>query len=292
MRNLRLAMAQINSTVGDLKGNSRKIVEAVQQARDMGVDVIAFPEMALPGYPVEDLLLKPQFVNDNMQALQDILPACKGITAVVGYIDRQTDIYNAAAVIHDGELRGVYHKHFLPNYGVFDENRYFQAGTEAPTFVVQGVTLGVTICEDIWYPNGPAALQAAANAEVIVNINASPYHVEKWRTRENMLATRAIDYGVIVTYTNLVGGQDELVFDGGSVVIDERGELLARGKRFQEDLVVADLEVEGVFRTRLHDPRRRKERLVVNAENAPTTYHLSDAAPTQRPPLPAADDRS
>ena len=288
MRTLRLAMAQINSTVGDLKGNSRKIVEAVQQARDMGVDVIAFPEMALPGYPVEDLLLKSQFVNDNMQALQDILPACKGITAVVGYIDRQTDIFNAAAVIHDGELRGVYHKHFLPNYGVFDENRYFQAGTEAPTFVVQGVTLGVTICEDIWYPNGPAALQAAANAEVIVNINASPYHVEKWRTREKMLATRAMDYGVIVTYTNLVGGQDELVFDGGSVVIDERGELLARGKRFQEDLVVADLEVEGVFRTRLHDPRRRKERLVVNAENAPTTYHLSDAAPTQRPPLPAA----
>ena len=138
MRTLRLAMAQINSTVGDLKGNSRKIVEAVQQARDMGVDVIAFPEMALPGYPVEDLLLKSQFVNDNMQALQDILPACKGITAVVGYIDRQTDIFNAAAVIHDGELRGVYHKHFLPNYGVFDENRYFQAGTEAPTFVVQG----------------------------------------------------------------------------------------------------------------------------------------------------------
>ena len=280
-------MAQINSTVGDLAGNAQRIVRGIEQARDMGADLVAFPEMALPGYPVEDLLLKPKFIEDNIKALQKIISECKGIAAVVGFIDSRDDIFNAAAIIHDRGLMGVYHKQYLPNYGVFDENRYFQAGTSAPIFVIQGVNIGVNICEDIWYPSGPIATQAAANAEVIVNINASPYHIEKWRLRETMLATRASDNGVIVTYTNLVGGQDELVFDGGSVAYNERGDLLARGKRFEEDLLLVDLDVEGVFRTRLHDPRRRKDQLAMQRDNKPQTFQISmGGMPRERPPIP------
>ena len=294
VRTLRLAMAQINTTVGDLESNAKRILQAVDQARRQGADLVAFPEMALPGYPVEDLLLKPQFVDDNIDKLSQIIPACHGITAVIGFIDKQTDIYNAAAVVHDGKLVGVYHKQFLPNYGVFDENRYFQAGAESPVFVINGIGVGVNICEDIWYAAGPTALQAAAGAEVIVNINASPYHAGKWRSRERMLATRASDSGVIVSYTNLVGGQDELVFDGGSVVFDERGDLLARGRAFEEDLVVVDLDVEGVFRTRLHDPRRRKEQLAAEGaeDNAARKVYVS---PWRRPEpvegVPSEDHR-
>ncbi len=287
-------MAQINTTVGDLEGNAKRILQAISQARQYGADLVAFPEMALPGYPVEDLLLKPQFVDDNIDKLSQIIPACRGITAVIGFIDKQTDIYNAAAVVHDGKLVGVYHKQFLPNYGVFDENRYFQAGAESPVFVINGIGVGVNICEDIWYATGPTALQAAAGAEVIVNINASPYHAGKWRSRERMLATRASDSGVIVSYTNLVGGQDELVFDGGSVVFDERGELLARGKSFEEDLVIVDLDVEGVFRTRLHDPRRRKEHLAAEGDEytAARKVYVSPWHPSEdhRPALTARID--
>jgi NAD+ synthase (glutamine-hydrolysing) len=282
VRSLRLAMAQINATVGDLKGNARLIADAVRRAREQQADLVSFPELALPGYPPEDLLLKPQFIQDNLQALRSLVPETQGITAVIGFIDRGDDLYNAAAVIHDGQLVGVYHKHYLPNYGVFDENRYFQAGTEVPVFVINGVSIGVNICEDIWYSGGPSALQALAGAEVIVNINGSPFHTGKWRERERMLATRAADAGVIVSYTNLVGGQDELVFDGGSVVFDERGELVARGAYFEEDLVVADLDIEAVFRTRLHDPLRRKDRAAAQIAGAVKFYTVAteaDAAP-------------
>ncbi|MBI2887148.1 MAG: NAD+ synthase [Chloroflexi bacterium] len=291
MRSLRLAMAQINTTVGDLEGNARRILQAVDQARALGVDLVAFPEMALPGYPVEDLLLKPQFIQDNLDQLHRIVAQCRGITAVIGYVDKTDDIYNAAAIVHDGKLVGVYHKQYLPNYGVFDENRYFQAGTEAPVYTINGVGIGVNICEDIWYPTGPAALQALGDAEVIVNINASPYHMGKGSFRERMVATRAADSGVIVAYVNLVGGQDELVFDGGSFVCNERGDLLARGALFQEDLVVADLDVEAVFRTRLHDPRRRKERLVA-AGDPHVPHHLVAPAPDTPRPKSALPARS
>ena len=289
MRTLRLAMAQINSTVGDLEANARRICDAVDQARDLGANLVAFPEMALPGYPVEDLLLKPQFIDANLAHLRRIAAHCRGITAVVGFIDKTTDIYNAAAIIHDGEVAGVYHKQYLPNYGVFDENRYFRAGSESPVYVIDGVRVGVNICEDIWHPVGPTALQALADAEVIVNINASPYHAGKWRFREQMLATRASDYGVVVSYTNLVGGQDELVFDGGSVIFDERGEPLARGKRFQEDLVVADIDVESVFRTRIHDPRRRQERHTAPMGQHVPVHHVSEWLGALRTPLPARE---
>ncbi|WDT80018.1 MAG: hypothetical protein MPW14_23370 [Candidatus Manganitrophus sp.] len=160
MRTLRLALAQINSTVGDLAGNVQKISEAIERAKEKRADLIAFPELAISGYPPEDLLLKPQFIEENLQALQKVAKRCKGLTAIVGFVDREEDIYNAAAVIHDGAVRLVYHKCHLPNYGVFDENRYFQAGKEAPVFTLNGMTLGVNICEDIWYPEGPTFAQA------------------------------------------------------------------------------------------------------------------------------------
>ncbi|MDP3768011.1 MAG: nitrilase-related carbon-nitrogen hydrolase, partial [Dehalococcoidia bacterium] len=269
MRSLRVGLAQINATVGDLDGNVAKVLEYAGRARELGVDLVAFPELALTGYPPEDLLHRRRFILDNLAALQRIVEQSQGITIVAGFVDEDGDIYNAAAVIHDGRLAGVYHKHLLPNYGVFDENRYFQCGTEAPVFEIAGVQVGVTVCEDIWYPNGPQRAQALAGAEVIVNINGSPYHAGKRREREEMLATRARDSSVILCYVNLVGGQDELVFDGGSVVLDERGEVIARAAQFEEELLVCDLDVEGVHQSRLHDPRRRKESLEADLEECP-----------------------
>ena len=262
MRALRVGLAQIDTTIGDMAGNAEKIAGWIGRARDLAVDLVAFPELAITGYPPEDLLLRRSFVHDNLAALDRVAAATKGIAAVVGFvdIDGDGDVFNAAAVLHDGRIAGRYHKQFLPNYGVFDENRYFQAGAESPIFVIAGVDVGVNVCEDIWYPTGPSRVQALAGAEVIVNINGSPFHRGKGQSREAMIQTRASDHAVAVCYVNGVGGQDELVFDGHSVIFDERGALLARGPAFREDLVVCDIDVEGVFQTRLHDPRRRKER--------------------------------
>jgi NAD+ synthase (glutamine-hydrolysing) len=262
LRHLRLALAQINATVGDLHGNVEQMLRDMRRAAAEGVDLVAFPELVLTGYPPEDLLLKPGFVADNLRALDHLTAETRAfphLTVVLGFVDRAGDLYNAAAVLHEGRRLGVYHKHFLPNYGVFDEDRYFSAGTAAPNFTIGGTTVGINICEDIWYPTGPATDQATAGAELLLNISASPYFMGKQQGRERMLATRAADSGAIVAYANLVGGQDELVFDGRSVVFDQRGELLARAKGFTEDFLVMDLDVEDVFRTRLHDPRRRKE---------------------------------
>jgi NAD+ synthase (glutamine-hydrolysing) len=265
-RRLRIGLAQINTTVGDFAGNRRKILGAVKKARSLGVDLLTLPEMATCGYPPEDLLFKPQFIAENLRSLDRVVAASSGMSIVVGFVDAKEDIYNAAALIHDGKLAGIYHKIYLPNYGVFDENRYFRAGDECPVYTVAGVRLGINICEDIWYEAGPATAQANAGAEVIVTISSSPYHFGKVNSRERMIATRALDNVAIFTHTNLVGGQDELVFDGGSLAVDEKGQLLARGKQFEEDLVVADLDVESVFRTRLHDPRWRK--VPLSAEEA------------------------
>ncbi len=261
MRTLRLAMAQINCTVGDLEGNKDKITEYLARAREDGADIVAFPELALTGYPPEDLLLKPQFIEDNLKALSEIVAASKGIAAIVGFVDKADDIYNAAAVIADGRLVDVYHKMYLPNYGVFDEYRYFQQGTGFSLYSLGGVKLGINICEDIWYPDGPARAQALAGAEVIININASPYTKGKWKFRKHMLTARAADNVAIVAYNNLVGGQDELVFDGHSMVFDETGRMKVQGPQFSEALVLADLDVEAVFHARLIDPRSRRERL-------------------------------
>jgi NAD+ synthase (glutamine-hydrolysing) len=288
VRTLRLALAQINATVGDLDGNTGKIIRHIDQARDCGADLVAFPELAITGYPPEDLLLKPRFIADNLDRLAEIVHHTRGIAAVVGFADADGDIFNAAAIIHDGRLVGVHHKNYLPNYGVFDEDRYFRAGQQADVYVVNGVRVGVSICEDIWYPVGPATTQAAAGAELILNVNASPYHAGKRHQRERMLATRAADNMLIVAYVNMVGGQDELVFDGASLIFRQSGELLARGTQFAEDLVVADLDVEGVFRARLHDPRRRKAILSTPPDGA-RCIPVSDTP--SRQPKPSLPDR-
>jgi NAD+ synthase (glutamine-hydrolysing) len=255
---LRIALAQINVTVGDVSGNVRKIIAFIGEARAAGADLVVFPELTVPGYPPEDLLLKPSLIAANQEALHEIAPHTTGLTAIVGFADAKDDIYNTAAVLHDGALAGVYRKHYLPTYGVFDEDRYFRAGDENAIFELGGAVFGVSVCEDIWYPTGPPAAQAQAGAQVLINISASPYYAGKSASRERMLATRAEDSVAIVAFCNLVGGQDELIFDGGSVIIDGRGEVLARGPQFKEALVIVDLDVASVFRQRLHDPRRRK----------------------------------
>jgi len=262
MRRLRIALAQINATVGALEGNVAKILANVDAARTQGADLVVFPELAIPGYPPEDLLLKPSFIAANLAALEQVAGAAHDILIVAGFVDRRDDIYNAAAVCCQGRVAGVYHKVYLPNYGVFDENRYFQAGHEAPVFRWGEVTFGVNICEDVWYSDGPTEAQALlGGAQLIINISSSPYHAGKGGLRERMLATRAADNTAIVAFCNLVGGQDELVFDGHSLVFDAQGDLLARGHAFEEDLILADLDLEDVFRRRLHDPRRRKQKL-------------------------------
>ncbi len=269
---LRVALAQINVTVGDLSGNAHKIRAAMQTASTEGAHIVCLPELALTGYPPEDLLLKPGFVDANLRVLDELVEASRaflGLTTVVGFVDRDHDIYNAAAIIHEGKLAGVYHKHFLPNYGVFDENRYFRAGHVAPLFLLHGVHVGINICEDIWYPTGPMTQQASAGAEVILNINGSPYNAGKSTVREEMLSTRAADNGVIVAYLNMVGGQDELVFDGDSMVFNEQGTLIARAKQFEEDMLIVDLDTPSVFRSRLHDPRRRNIRFENTQEEVP-----------------------
>ncbi|MEW6232030.1 MAG: NAD+ synthase [Chloroflexota bacterium] len=288
MCTVRIGLAQINTTVGDLAGNTHKILGYIGRAREMGVDLVAFPELAVTGYPPEDLLLKPEFIQENLERLQEIVANTRSLTAVVGFVDRADDIYNAAAVIHDGVLAGVYHKAYLPNYGVFDEDRYFQAGTESPVFTLGSTVVGVNICEDIWHPTGPSERQAlVGGAEVIVNIAASPYHAGKGRFRERMLATRAADNVVVVAFCNLVGGQDELVFDGNSMIFDQRGELLARGEPFEEDLIIADLDLESIFRQRLRDPRRRKEKLAQTGEEAVERIPLpSTERGEEKPSLP------
>jgi len=283
----RIALAQTNATVGDLVGNEAKIVDGIARAKEAGAELVAFPELTVTGYPPEDLLLKPSFVTANLEVIERIAKVTQGITAIVGFVDEGVDLYNAAAVLHDGELAAVHHKIYLPNYSVFDEDRYFGAG-EAPLLVSLGeVTLGISICEDIWYPAGPLDLQALAGAQLAVNISASPYHAGKGAARERMLATRAADSVLFVAFCNLVGGQDELVFDGGSTVFDERGDLVARGRQFAEDVVVADLDLRAVFRQQLHDPRRRKELAEQDGDEAVEWVELT-AIPARERPAAAA----
>ena len=290
MRSFRLALAQINPTVGDLDGNTRKILHLIEEARTLGADLVAFPEMSIPGYPAEDLLFKPSFIRDNVAAMRRVVEASGDIAVVVGFVDADSDIYNASAVAFHGELAGVYHKMYLPNYGVFDEDRYFKRGKVCPVYIINGVAVGVNICEDIWYPVGPIAVQREAGAEVIVNINASPYHTGKRAYRERMVATRAVDNELYVAYLNTVGGQDELVFDGGSLIFDQSGELVARGKEFQEDLIVADLDIGMVFRSRLREPGPRKEDVAILREvGEPKVVPVSEYRTVDKPSLTPRD---
>ena len=261
MRNFRIALAQINTTVGDLEGNALKAIRYIERAREVGAELIAFPELTIPGYPPEDLLLKPQFLEENRLYMEKAAAYSEGIAVVIGFADAVgSEVYNAAAVAFDGRLVDVYHKMFLPNYGVFDEVRYFDAGDTCPVYIINGVSVGVNICEDIWYPVGPTVAQRSAGAEIIVNINGSPFYAGKRRFREKMLATRAADNELFLAYVNMVGGQDELVFDGGSVVFDPQGETVATSGQFAEDMLVVDVDVQSALRSRLREPRSRKEK--------------------------------
>jgi NAD+ synthase (glutamine-hydrolysing) len=261
MRTLRIGLCQINTIVGDIEGNTKKILDYIARGKKFGADLLAFPEMAVTGYPPEDLLLMPKFIEANLKAIKKIAKATSSISAVIGFVNKDDDIFNSAALLHDGKFVDVYSKIYLPNYGVFDEDRYFQSGKENFIFTLKSTPIGLSICEDLWYPGDPIRTQALyGGAELIINISSSPYHAGKGAFREKMISTRASDNAAIVAYCNLVGGQDELVFDGGSLIFDQKGELMVRGRQFEEDLILADLDMEEVFRMRLHDPRIRREK--------------------------------
>ena len=254
---MRIALAQINPIVGDLAGNRAMILEGLEQAKSQSVDLVLFPELAVTGYPPEDLLLRPGFVRAAEESLEEIARSARGIVAVVGtpYFDR--DLYNAAAVCAGGEVKAFVRKRFLPNYGVFDEFRYFAPGDGLYLFEHGDTLVGVTICEDMWQPGPPATDLALAGAELIVNISASPFHLLRDREREEMFRTRARDASAYVAFCNTVGGQDELIFDGHSLVIDDEGTVLARAPGFEEALVLIDIEPSAVVTRRLTDTRRR-----------------------------------
>lgn len=291
MKSIRIALAQINPTVGDLEGNVAKIIDYLQRAQRLGADLIAFPELAVTGYPPEDLLLKSQFVDDNLEALNKIQGHVSDITAVVGFVDRREALYNAAALIHDRRIIDIYHKVYLPNYGVFDEYRYFTAGSRHPVYCIGGSWIGVNICEDIWYPEGPALVQSHAGAKLILNINASPYHLGKGKQREAMLSARATDNRVTLAYLNTVGGQDELVFDGSSLIFGPDGRILNRGKQFEEDLIVADINIDDSIRkTQRASGRKLKisKAVMRSAEKIIITEKASSDKKKQHVPSPPA----
>ena len=267
MKNIRIALAQINPTVGDLSGNSGKIISYIKKAKKIKADIVAFPELAVTGYPPEDLLLKPHFVQDNIEALHRIKSATEDIVSVVGFVDSNDGIYNAAAVISNGKLIDIYHKKHLPNYGVFDEYRYFRAGNKYPVYDLSGIKIGVTICEDIWHEKSPAIVQALNGASIIINLNASPYHIGKALLREDIVSKLASKCEASVLYVNMVGGQDELVFDGGSFVSDEAGSIVARGEQFRERLIVVDLKVKGRNRALTVGSRRTLKSIVLKDES-------------------------
>ena len=255
---LRVALCQVDLVVGDLDGNVDRVVAWLRRAEETGSDIAVFPELTITGYPPEDLVMRPGFVDANRRALDRVVAATGSCAAVVGFVDEDRDLYNAAAVCADGEIVGIAHKQLLPNYLVFDEKRYFAPGTsEQQVFVVRDVPVGVSICEDAWSPDGPIHALAAGGADLILNLNASPFSTGKAGRREELVATRAADASSAIAYVNLVGAQDELVFDGGSFVVDRYGELVARANTFDEELLVADVEVRPVWRKRLLDPRDR-----------------------------------
>jgi NAD+ synthase (glutamine-hydrolysing) len=254
---MRLALAQMNTIVGDLDGNAERIVESLLEARSAGADLVLFPELAVTGYPPEDLLLRPAFVRAARRSVDAIAQRTRGVTALVGAPHLDADLYNACYVLADGEIHAVYRKRFLPNYGVFDEDRYFAPGRDLLLLRFGDVYVGPTICEDIWQPGPPATDMALAGAQLIANISASPFHVGKDREREEMLRVRARDNSCFVALCNAVGGQDELIFDGHSVVLDDEGEVIARAPGFEEALLVVDVDPVAAVGRRLRDVRRR-----------------------------------
>ena len=292
MKQLRTGLSQLNPRVGDITGNTKKIIEAIEAARNLDIDILCFPELAVTGYPPEDLLLKTEFIDDNIRALDEIKKHCRdNMVVIVGFVDKKDDIFNSAAVIQRGKVIDVYHKLRLPNYGVFDENRYFQSERRFPVYMMGKMTFGVTICEDIWYPGEPIRSQVLlGNAQIIFNLSASPYYMGKPVARGRMLATRAVDYNTIIAYCNMVGGQDELVFDGNSMFIDEKGEIIATARNFAEDLLVCDVNTEKVYKSRLNTPTIRKTRYELSfEENQLETFTLKPPKAKRKVKMPETD---
>ena len=277
---LTLALAQVNPRVGDLEGNARLVAENIARARDAGAELVLFPELVLSGYPPEDLLLKEHFLQATQEVLTGLAAEARGIVAMVGYPERTDDVYNALAVLSGGAVQAVYRKTRLPNYGVFDEQRYFQAGDDAVVIDLGSARIGLTVCEDIWMPGHPAAEVALAGATLIVNASASPYFAGKGRQREAMLVQRARDNLSAIAFCNCVGGQDELVFDGHSVVIDHEGVVLARAPQFEESLTLCTVDLQAAATARLRDTRLRP----------PVRHALPEVrrlGPLERTPAPA-----
>ncbi len=282
MARIRLALCQLNPVVGDLDGNVERILGAYEQADAAGCDLAVFPELAITGYPPEDLVLKARFVAANREALDKVAARTGRCAAVVGFVDADRDLYNAAAVCAAGRVVGTYRKRLLPNYAVFDEQRYFAPGDDAMhLFEIAGVKVGIAICEDLWGPEGPIAQQSAGGAELVVIPNGSPYFAGRQGERERLVATRAEDAHCHIVYVNQVGGQDELIFDGASFIVDDEGDLVARLPQLREDLRVVDLDIRPVFRTRLLDPRGR--------DTAPALPVLPVSAPVAAHPEPAQE---
>ena len=287
-RKFRLALAQINPIVGDLPGNTAMMLECLRQAREGGADLVAFPELATTGYPPEDLLFKKSFVDENVSAMQEVVAASQGIAVVLGYVQpRENGVANSAAVGYDGRLIDTYDKIFLPNYGVFDEERYFVKGAVCPVYEISGVQVGVNVCEDIWNEVGPSSVQRRAGAELIVNINASPFHAGKSAfRRDSIVGSRATENGLFVAYLNTVGGQDELVFDGNSMVCNPQGHVIARGPAFREAMVFADIDVYLVPKLPGTEQTNGCQSALA-AVGSPRTVSVSGPAPgSPRAPLP------
>jgi len=290
---MRLALAQINSVVGDVDGNAAKVVAWMERARDTNADLVLFPELVVTGYPPEDLLLRPGFIRAARRAVEGIAKATHRVTALVGAPHLDADLFNACFVLAHGEIRCIYRKRYLPNYGVFDEDRYFAPGYDNFLLRFGDVLVGPTICEDIWQPGPPATDLALAGAQLIANISASPFHVGKDREREEMLKVRATDNSCFVALCNAVGGQDELIFDGHSVVLDDEGEVLARAAGFEEELLVVDLDPVAAVGRRLRDVRRRalaRERVEVTATEFDLTPPREQTEPAHPELAPQLDD--
>lgn len=258
---IRIGLGQINSIVGGMDENVEKILRYVEEAEENNVQLLVFPELSICGYPPEDLVLRLDFLQANVRAVERLAQSTtqKDLVLIVGFVDFKDDVYNAAAIIHRGRIKAVYRKSILPNYGVFDEFRYFARGHKPLVLNVDGIRIGLTICEDIWVPEGPMSAEViGGSANLIINISASPFETGKPRVREEMVGVRARDYRVPVVYTNLVGGQDELVFDGHSFVVDHTGKVISRARGFEEDLLIVDLHLEEAVLAKLHEPRRRQ----------------------------------
>lgn len=264
MRRVRLTLAQLDPTLGDFEGNVLKAKQSIDHAESMQSDLLLLPELFITGYPPEDLIFRLSFLEDNRRALQEVVRHTEGkkVICIVGFIDFDEDVYNAAAVVHDGKIRGIYRKIFLPNYSVFDEKRYFQPGQKLVILKLGSIKVGLTVCEDIWSPAEPLATLVSGNGvQLILNISASPYCIEKAKLREKYVSTKAYEHHVAIAYCNMVGGQDELVFDGASFVCDANGDLLARAKLFEEELLTVDVDLDENLRVNLTDPRRRYTRI-------------------------------